>query len=153
MNITLPYVDRLINQKQSEINRDKWGSSNWFFIIFNNIEEIQFTEEYILLSTIGNIGIIEVDSHQISVETKIFLKIYKDSQATQNIVNQKEGTVSFDIFLKEILVSNERDSISEIHISPKSTFFNLSSYIFILMSMWIKWYLLCYSVMYFIDYK
>ena len=141
MNLTLPHIHRSLSQIQMELNSKKCGSYNWIY--FNqsvNLEDIKSTDEYILLNTEHSIGEIEVDNHQYLVESKINLRANHNSSPTQNVKNENTNVVSLDIFLKEIKINAEEDSISEIWITTYKSFYSISTSLFIVVSVSLKMY-------------
>ena len=77
INATLYNVNRTLNQKQIELNQDKWGSSNWIsYVEISSIKDIQLTDQYLIINAKRNIGMIEIDSLQYPVESSLYFSVY-----------------------------------------------------------------------------
>ena len=138
LNITLIETKRLISKKQKELNFNKWGDSNWVCLFLSvNSEDVEIKNKYFAINTRESIGRLDVDSHQFNVESSIYLNITHDSDSSKIEMNSKVNIISFNLFIKEILTSTERDSTSEIQINS-DIFFNYTNYIFILFFMIIE---------------
>ena len=134
MNITFNEVNRSISQYQKKLNHEKCGSSNCINIFQTfNMNDTQIDNDTFILKIENGIGLIEVDRHQYNVDSKFYLKFDYDLNDNQTIKNRQTNNISFDIFLKEIVSNNERNSISEFKFIPKDTFYNAYIYIFILL--------------------
>ena len=134
----MPKIDRSLSQKQIILNQEKCGSPNWvFFSQIAKLEDILMTNHYLVLNTEGVVGSLEIDDKQFSFESKLYLNVYYSSNFNQTGGNSELNSLSFNLFLKEIMTNSDRDSISEIQISSYESFYNISVYIFILVSIWL----------------
>ena len=135
VNISLPYVENSINKEQILRNYGRWGSSNliWYTqkVDFN---DIQLTNQYFAISTKSNIGSLEIDDQLYSVESKLYLNAYHDKNENKSSYDN----ISFIMFLKEIKANNNSYSKNELYISTKESFYYLSSYIYLLISLCVK---------------
>ena len=115
-----------------KLNQEKCGSSNWInFIQSADFEDFKFENHNFILSTKENIGTLEIDNYSFSVESNLYLNIYFWSNS-----QQKSNDILFNLLLKEIISSSERDSITEILISNDDSY-DISIWIFIILSIWI----------------
>ena len=134
MNITLFKVDRMLTQKQIEINKDKWGSSNWIrFIQRLDFIKHELTNQYLFINS-KNIGTIEIDGQQYSVDSELYIKAFNDLNNSDNARNREIKHISFDLFIKDININVEESSFSEIHITTGGLYYNISGYIFLIIS-------------------
>ena len=77
LNITLSKANRNLDQKQIERNLEKWGSQNWvYFSQILDFKDIQFSDQYFVINTKNNIGMIEVDEHEHPVESTLYFSVY-----------------------------------------------------------------------------
>ena len=135
INATVYNVNRTLNQKQIKLNQKKWGSSNWIsYVEISSIKDIQSTDQYLVINTNRNIGMIEIDSLQYLVESSLYLSVYFDQSLNDRFKNSSYDSVSFNMFLKDLKTKNNRDFISEIQISTKEYFYNLTGWLFIVIS-------------------
>ena len=134
MNITFNEVNRSISQNQKKLNNERCGSINWiYFTQIFDMNDTQIDNDTFTLRIEKGIGIIEVDRHQYDVDSKFYLKFDYDLNDNRTTKNRQINNISFDIFLKEIVSSYERNSISEFKFIPKDSFYNIHIYTFILL--------------------
>ena len=137
MNITLFKVDRMLTQKQIEINKDKWGSSNWIrFIQKLDFIKPELTNKYQFINS-KNIGTIKIDGQKYSVDSELYIKTFNDLSNSDNARNREIKHISFDLFIKDININGEESSLSEIHITTRGLCYSISGYIFLIISIWI----------------
>ena len=137
MNITLFKVDRMLTQKQIEINKDKWGSSNWIrFIQRLDFIKPELANQYLLINS-KNIGTIEIDDQQYSVDSELYIKSFNDLNNSEKARNREIKHISFDLFIKDININGEGSSFSEMHITTRGLCYSISGYIFLIISIWI----------------
>ena len=96
LNITLSEANRNLDQKQIERNLEKWGSQNWvYFSQISDFKDVQLSDQYFVINTKNNIGMIEVDEQEYPIESTLYFSVYYNQISNDNTKIIKNDSVEF----------------------------------------------------------
>ena len=115
INVTFSGIDRSTDNLQSELNKLRWGSSDWISISQSVTANSTASDlQYFEVNASSEAGTIEIDSQMYPIESSIYWYVFYSSNTS---VRDRIESVEFSAFFAELKTNHQNESISEIWIS------------------------------------